>query len=306
MTRDEASAAHDQLVPILEIGGTHVTTAWATELGQVEVRDRVDIDNGAPAEELLAAFVEAGRGLAAPAGDVWGVAVPGPFDYAGGIGDFRGVDKFGHLHGVDVGAALREGLAATEVHFINDADAFGVGEWMAGALRGTRRGVGITIGTGIGSAFIDSGVPVVSGPDVPTMGEVHTVSRDGVPLEELCSRGALREIYRSRTGRWWDVKEIAEAASAGDPDALATFDQSYADLAEVLTPVLRTFGAEALVLGGSIAQSTELVDRFFTARLTAGPGGAPLPVSIAVDPVRSAIVGAAHWVHVRSAGAGGY
>ena len=96
------------------------------------------------------------------------------------------------------------------------------------------------------------------------------------------------------------------AIQAGDPDALATFDQSYADLAEVLTPVLRTFGAEALVLGGSIAQSTELVDRFFTARLTAGPGGAPLPVSIAVDPVRSAIVGAAHWVHVRSAGAGGY
>ena len=29
------------------------------------------------------------------------------------------------------------------------------------------------------------------------------------------------------------AKEIAEAAYAGDPDALATFDQSYADLAEV-------------------------------------------------------------------------
>lgn len=301
------SAPSTELVPVLEVGGTHVTTAWASEAGQVESVGRVDLDNAAPAEALLATLVEAGRALNAPEGAVWGVAVPGPFDYAAGIGDYTGVDKFQSLHGVDVGAALARGLDAAGVHFINDADAFGVGEWMAGALQGCRRGVAMTLGTGIGSAFIDGGLPVVSGPEVPRLGEVHTIELRGVPLEELVSRGAIREAFRDRTGELLEVKDIAGLARAGDQQALQVFDDAFGALAEAMTPVLQRFGAEALVIGGSIAQARDLVQEFFVARLDhAGPDGHSLPVSTCADPVRSALVGTAHWAQARRAGLGGY
>ena len=301
------TSANSEPVPVLEVGGTHVTTAWASETGEVEILDRVDLDNGASAAQLIEVLVEAGRGLLAPAGAVWGAAVPGPFDYDRGIGDYTGVDKFQALAGVDVGAGLRAGLGAARVHFINDADAFGVGEWMTGALVRRRRGVAMTLGTGIGSAFIADGLPVVAGDQVPHLGEVHTLAIDGVPLEHIVSRGTIRETYRDLTGEWLDVKEIAERAYADEPAAHAVFDEAFAALAAAMTPVLGRFRAEALVIGGSIAQSRELVFRYLTSRLRhAGPDGTALPVEIADDPMRSALVGVAHWVNSRQAGRGGY
>lgn len=303
----EASPAAGESVPVLEVGGTHVIAAWADEAGRVDIVERLDLDNAAPAEQVVARLVEAGRSLLAPAGSVWGVAVPGPFDYDAGIGDYTGVDKFGSLHGIDVGAGLRAGLSAAAIHFINDADAFGVGEWTAGALRGTRRGVAMTLGTGIGSAFIADGLPVTTGDDVPRLGEVHTIRIHGVPLEEIVSRGAIRQTYQDLTGEWLEVKDIAERAYAIEPAALEVFDEAFAALAEAMVPVLERFGAEALVIGGSIAQSRELVAQYLTGRLLhAGPGGSPLPVDIAADPIHSALVGVAHWVAARRAGRGGY
>ncbi|MBO1030297.1 ROK family protein [Tessaracoccus sp. SD287] len=302
-----ASPLSSEPVPVLEVGGTHVTTAWASESGEVEVVDRIDLDSSGSAPQLVSVLVEAGRGLLAPDGAAWGAAVPGPFDYDAGIGDYTGVEKFQSLRGVDLGDALRRGLGAAQVHFINDADAFGVGEWMTGALVGMGRGVAMTLGTGIGSAFIADGLPVVTGDEVPHLGEVHTITLDGVPLEQIVSRAAIRRSYRDLTGEWLDVKQIAERAYAVEPAALEVFDEAFAALAQAMIPVLHRFRAEALVIGGSIAQSRELVSQYLTGRLLqAGPGGSALPVAIAPDPMRSALVGVAHWVNARQAGRGGY
>ncbi|MFE7578134.1 ROK family protein, partial [Streptomyces sp. NPDC057521] len=93
-------------VPVLEIGGTHVTaavidTASARPAPLTVVREPVPAD--APAGELLDAIAAAGARAEAPAGAHWGVAIPGPFDYETGVGRFRGIGKFEALHGVDVG-----------------------------------------------------------------------------------------------------------------------------------------------------------------------------------------------------------
>src|SRR5262249_7606754 len=65
-----------------------------------------------------------------------------------------------------------------------------------------------------------------------------------------------------------DVKEIAEqaagqrererAAGQRDPAAIELFRQFGADLGEFLAPWIKGFGAEALVIGGSIAHAAEL------------------------------------------------
>ena len=287
---------------MLEIGGTHVVAAWASSAGDVEVVDRRPLDNSASAAALAEVVVGAGRSLSAGGDAVWGVAIPGLFDYDRGVGDYSLVDKFQHWRGHDVGADLRAGLGARAVHFLNDADAFAVGEAMAGATQGMHRSIGVTLGTGVGSGFTVDGVPVVTGPGVPWMGEVHPLDHEGVPLEEKVSRDALRRAWQDATGEWVEVKPIAEAALAGDPVAVKVFDDAYRVLAEVLGPVVRDFGAEGVVMGGSIARSFELVEKFFAARLVEGLGR-ELPVSYSPDPERAAIIGAAHWARAAERGA---
>ena len=54
---------------------------------------------------------------------------------------------------------------------------------MAGAGRGFERVVGLTLGTGVGSGWVDRGHVVV--PDVPRLGRAHLLFVDGVPLDTL-------------------------------------------------------------------------------------------------------------------------
>ena len=126
-------------LPVLEVGGTHVSCALVhPSTWTVTQHSRVPLDSNADAEHILTTFVEAGARLAPLPGSVWGVAMPDPFDYARGIATFRDVGKFDAIYGVDVGAVLRDRLPArpSRVSFVNDADAFILGEWSTGAARG--------------------------------------------------------------------------------------------------------------------------------------------------------------------------
>src|SRR5690242_8793121 len=102
-------------VPALEVGGTHVTAALVdTDTWTLSgARVRADIDARAGADTLLAAFAEPAADLATPAGAVWAVAMPDPFDYPKGIGRFHGVGKFEALDGVDVRTGLGDRLRGT-------------------------------------------------------------------------------------------------------------------------------------------------------------------------------------------------
>lgn len=144
-------------VPVLEVGGTHVSAAMIHPDGwRVGVVARADIDADAGADELLDELVRSGATLQAPRGATWGVAMPDPFDYRRGVALFAGVGKFAALHGVDVAAALRSRLGGP-VTFVNDADAFLLGEWVAGAARGAHRCAGMTLGTGVGTGWLVDG-----------------------------------------------------------------------------------------------------------------------------------------------------
>ncbi len=110
-----------------------------------------------------------------------GFAAPGPFDYANGVSWIT--HKLGALYGVDLRSSLSDSSAwlPDAITFVNDADAFLLGEWWAGAATGSRRAVGATLGTGLGSAFLLDGRLVESGPSVPPAGEIHRTSTVTVP-----------------------------------------------------------------------------------------------------------------------------
>ena len=177
------------------------------------------------------------------------MAVPGPFDYARGIGLFRDVGKFDSLYGVDVrrGLLTRIRPRPSAVRFLNDADAFGVGEYAAGAARGHDRAVCITLGTGVGSAFLDRGRPVNSGPTVPPDGSIHLVVHDGRPLEETVSRRAIRTAYAAAAAGASgdlapDVHAIAERSRQGDDLAQRVLADAFGGLGAALAPLIQRFG----------------------------------------------------------------
>jgi glucokinase len=266
-------------VPVLEIGGSHVTAALVdTVEGTLLRHARGVLDGGADAETLLAAIAGTASGLGLSGRTKWGVALPGPFDYARGIGLFRGVGKFDALNGVDVGAALRERIVPrpTGFRFLGDAIAFGLGEWAYGAARGHERVAAVTLGTGVGSAFLVGGRPVTSGSTVPPEGRADLLTIGGRPLEETVSTRAL-------------PAGVFASAARGDPRAAEVVRRTYCALGQALAPWLRRFEASVLVVGGGISAAWELI---------AGPlreGLAlDLPVVRSADTERSALLGAAN------------
>lgn len=282
-------------VPVLEIGGTHVTAALVRlgdERSRVLASHREPLDGHADADRITATLLRAARALPPAPPARWGIALPGPFDYAKGIARYRGVGKFDALDGTDLGALLQAGLPyCTGTAFLNDAEAFLRGEWAEGAGRGHARVVGITLGTGVGSAFLLDGRAVTDGPDVPLEGRADLLTHDGRPLEDRVSRRALIAAYRRASGRHLDVREIAAEARSGDVAASRVLDDAFAVLGETLAPWLRRFGATALVVGGSMTGSWDLIGPALAAGL---PAGLPAPLP-AASPAEAGLIGAASY-----------
>lgn len=278
-------------VAVLEVGGTHATAVrveTATWTIRSDAVGRVDLRADAPPDALLDALASCVRASGSVDGLPLVVAIPGPFDYAAGLGRFRDVGKFDALDGVDVGAGLRIRLdrPPERLVFVNDAAAFGLGEWLAGAARGARRAVAITLGTGVGSAFVADGAVVTTGPSVPPQGHVYRLTVDGRPLESVVSRRAMLARYGDPGA---DVRDVAERVPAGDERARAAFTEPLAALGATLAPWLARFGAETLVVGGAMSESWTLVEP----ALRRGLGGLALPVRRSRDPGASAAIGAA-------------
>lgn len=287
-------------VPVLEIGGTHVSAALVEPSNwSVPQRARLALEADADADAVIARFAEAAAQIDAPAGAVWGVAMPDPFDYQRGMGLFEGVGKFAALRGVDVGTALRRRLRPVPhaLAFLNDADAFTLGEWVAGAARGARRCLGITLGTGIGSGWIVDGEIV--DPGFPPGGRLHRLTISGKPLEDVVSRRAIRRAFAAAGGdARADVREIAAAARAGDALARRVLDTAFVELGRIVGSCQSGFRPAVLVVGGSMAASWDVIGPAFRA----GAEGSALPeVRLAADSDRSPLVGAAlHAVHSTS------
>ncbi|MFE0924590.1 ROK family protein [Streptomyces mutabilis] len=291
-------------VPVLDIGGTHVTAALvdpAAGRPLPSTRIRRPLNPHARADDLLDAIGSAAQTLPTGHGPCWGVAIPGPFDYARGIGRFADVGKFESLSGVDVGAGLRERLAgrSEQLRFLNDADAFAIGEHGTGAATGHDRVIGLTLGTGVGSSFLAAGRPVHTGGLVPPSGHVHRLTVHGRPLEDTVSRRGIRAHYARLSAaagdqRLPDVHEIAACAAKGDAAAAEAFRYAFDALGRALAPWIDRFGATAVVVGGSMAQSWDLVHPALTTGLAA-VDGPDVPVLPARQPEEAPLIGAARW-----------
>jgi glucokinase len=276
------------IVGALDIGGTHVT-AGRVELSSARVdpgaRVRLEFTRGmTPLERIL----EVATAVATPQMRRFGVAAPGPFDYDAGV--CLVTHKLPGLYGVNLRRELAQalGLAGEAVSLLNDAEAFLLGEWWAGAARGHRLALGITLGTGLGSAFLENGRFVRSDLRVPADGALYTLAFRGRPVEQTISRGALLARY----GGELDVEQIAERARGGEAGARRVFEELAADLAEFLAAPLDAFAPTCLVIGGSIARAWDLLEPTMVEALA----DRPLRVARAVNIDDAPLLGAARYV----------
>ncbi|MDQ6937319.1 MAG: ROK family protein [Actinomycetota bacterium] len=289
------------LVAVLEVGGSHVTSALvdrrAARVLPGSMRRR-GIDPGASAETIVNALANAMTQLRAPAETSWVIAMPGPFDYDRGMAWFTDVGKFDSLYGLDLGAQLRHArpeLPAT-VSFVNDADAFAVGEWRRGVCAGVPRCVGITLGSGVGSSFLHRGVPVTTGPTVPPEGRIHRLRIGPAGLEDVVSRRAILARYHRAVDPGattdLDVRDVFARSRRGDVWAARVLNDAFQALGTALTPWLARFQATVLVVGGSMSGSWDLVRPALERGLSAQTDPEVALVRSA-DPMGSVLVGAA-------------
>jgi glucokinase len=247
-------------VLVYDVGGSHVSAAVclgrSLQLGPLARA-------GYPAEQSSNAFihllhtlgVEAATGLTPVTGAT--LAFPGPFDFPAGISLMR--HKLPYLYGFNLRFALAGlfGWEPSQVSFLNDAGAYLLGEVGAGAARGCARAIGITLGTGTGSAFAVDGRLVTDGSFVPPNGEIWNLPYEGGIVEDFLSSRAVIARYQRRTGLTREVKALA-ADAPHDPAAAETFEEFGRHLGRVIGSKLAGFAPEVIVLGGGISRAAHL------------------------------------------------
>jgi len=253
----------------VDVGGSHISCA-ACDLTDKrylpETLSENELDNRGTAEEIISIWaqtIEETIRKSEPS-EIAGIgfAMPGPFDYDRGIALFdEGVKKYENLYGLNVADALRKKMNLPEnfpIRFLNDAMAFAIAEDWIGKSAGSKRSLAITLGTGFGSAFLSNHIPVVSGDEVPAFGYVYHLPVETGNADDYFSTRGLLGRYKSKTGQSLSgVKELAQL-TAKESVARDLFDDFGYKLGCFLKPLVETFGAEVIVIGGNISNAYPL------------------------------------------------
>ncbi len=248
-----------QFVATFDVGGSHIGAGLCRLSDLALIRTA---SGPLAAIDSFDAFADLVRSLGAEvAGETRlagvSLAVPGPFDHDAGVSLMQ--HKLTYLYGKDLRAALaaRFGFATQRIRFLNDAAAYVLGEVGAGSLKGTTRSAGLTLGTGVGCAFVVNSRHITSGNGVPPGGEIWNFPYAGRTVEDLISTRAIKAAYAARTGNEKEVAELAASVQT-DPEARAVFENFGTDLGRVLRDVIAPFHPERVMLGGGIARSAQL------------------------------------------------
>lgn len=253
----------------MDIGGGHIKSAAVDLEKNKFIEGSISesaVDNQASADEILGVWSDTilqsvkSQGLDNITGI--GFGMPGPFDYVKGIALFEKVKKYESLFNVNVAEEMRKRLGLPgdfPVRFINDATAFTLGEDWVGKGAEYKRVVALTLGSGFGSAFIEDGIPVVTGDKVPEIGAVwHLPYRDGIVNDYISTIWFMSE-YEKRSGvKVPGCKEIADMYDE-DPHARDLFHEYGRSLGGIMAPWLKKFDAEILIPGGNISRSFHLL-----------------------------------------------
>jgi len=260
----------------MDVGGTSLKTAIVSSEGKVldNTFTRIPINSDGSSESIIHTFVNAlnmSRGLAEKSNlEIIGIAIStcGPIDVEKGI--YLMKHKYASLYGINMKDELRRRLDLEKdypIIFDGDSWSFLRGESWVGVAKGYNRKVGITLGTGLGSAFMIGDEIILEGEGVPPQGDLWCLTYKGGIIEDtlyLSRRGIIRR-YKELGGEYFegmDVKDMAlKALREKDKISLKVFEEVGNNLGDVLKPILMKFKPECLVFGGQISRSFTLFSK---------------------------------------------
>ena len=249
----------------VDIGGTKVLATAVSSTGRV-LRTATRTTPGRRVEARLVedALTEAVQEIA-------GVRRVGAIGIAAaGFVDAQGerVRFAPHLPWRDEGvrARLAERWSAPVV-LDNDANCAARAELTYGAVGDAESAVMVTLGTGIGGALILDGAVLRGYNGMAGEFGHNQVVPDGRPCEcggtgcweQYCSGNALNRFVRAQGVEELVGPEITAAAEAGDPVALAAFDDVGSWLGVGVANLVASYDPQIVVIGGGLSAAGDLL-----------------------------------------------
>ncbi len=262
----------------IDLGGTNIVAGVLDDNNKIVGISKCKTACPRPAEEIVKDMAKVAREAAQNAGitmaDVRGVGVgsPGTCNRDTGIVEFANNLGFVNLPL----CAMLEKELGTKVAIENDANAAALGEFCAGAAKGSKSCVCITLGTGVGGGVIIDG-KVLAGVNFAGAELGHTVIQvGGEPCS--CGRKGCWEAYASATAlvrqtraameqnkdsKMWELAGSLENVNgrtafdgmrAGDAAATQVVNTYIYYIAVGLIDMINIFQPDVVCIGGGICK----------------------------------------------------
>ena len=194
----------------IDLGGTNIATAVVDDKGNIYGRSKRKTLSPRPYNEIFDDMIKCARDCVEESKldfsqiESVGVGVPGNIDKEKGLIEFSNNLRFRNAPIVD----YLETRLGKKVYIENDANAAAWGEYIAGAGKGVKNLVMITLGTGVGGGIIENGRLVTGawgrGAELGHM----VIVTGGEPCN--CGRRGCLETYTSATALIRQTKKAME------------------------------------------------------------------------------------------------
>ena len=251
----------DRYILGADIGGSHITAAIIDSEEHKIVDDtivRMPVDPSAVSTIILETWAEAITQVLHKAVDAkpgfLAFAMPGPFNYKDGISLIKGLHKYDLLYGVNVKEYLSEhlNLSPHRIGLVNDAQAFLEGEIRLNGYDKSQKILGVTLGTGLGTAISYNGV-------TNDMNFAMLPFLNGFAEEYLSTRWFVSKYNQLSGQPVSNVKDMLMQKQYNIIDAV--FEEFTHNLSQFLVSVINQESIEAVIIGGNIAKAE---NRFLT------------------------------------------
>ncbi len=268
----------------IDLGGTVIKAGVVDEFFIIRGRGAVETKMPRPTDDIMDDIAVACKKACEDAGitledvDNIGIGTPGTVNPVTGVLEFAG--NLG-AHNYPMEAELSSRLGK-KIFLENDANAAAFGEAIAGAAKGYKDAVCITLGTGVGGGFIIDG-KIFSGANYAGSEIGHTVIVfDGKQCN--CGRKGCWEKYASATALIEQTKEAMQAnpdsamwgivdgnldnvngktaydgMRAGDKTACDVVDMYHRYIACGVVDVINVFQPDIICIGGGVSKEGDTI-----------------------------------------------
>jgi glucokinase len=275
----------------VDIGGSHITASLVDISERKLVPNsilRMEVNSGADRDTIISEWSNViNRSFGNILRSNWriGIAMPGPVDYETGVCYIKGQHKYESLYNCNLKELLSASLhiQPDDILMINDAAGFLAGEMFIGAGKNHSKVLGLTLGTGLGSAISDNG-------NITDADLWHSPFLDGKAEDYISAPWLLAAAAKLKKGNYANVKDLARKAR-DNQELMDIFIQFGDHLGRFLAHYIDQQQPDLVILGGNVARAHHLFGKAMSDHLRMK--GVDIPVEVAQIGETAALVGAA-------------